>query len=55
MHRRGWHHHDLSAENIVRDNNGKLAIIDFGLAVQGCNDGDSCDLDMHWGDARACI
>jgi tRNA A-37 threonylcarbamoyl transferase component Bud32 len=45
MHQRGWHHHDLSGHNIVRDSNGKLAIVDFGLAVQGCAEGDECTVD----------
>jgi tRNA A-37 threonylcarbamoyl transferase component Bud32 len=46
MHSNGWHHHDLSRQNIVRDRSNKLAIIDFGLAVCDCPEGGACDRDV---------
>ena len=33
MHILGWHHHDIKPDNVTKDANGKLHLIDFNIAV----------------------
>lgn len=33
MHAKGVHHHDIHPRNLVRREDGRISVIDFGLSV----------------------
>ncbi|RXW21462.1 hypothetical protein EST38_g4393 [Candolleomyces aberdarensis] len=52
MHSKGYHHHDIRAENITKDSKGRHHLIDFNLAVPAAQcEGDCPDLAFleDWG------
>ncbi|KAG6883416.1 hypothetical protein C0992_008772 [Termitomyces sp. T32_za158] len=44
MHRKGWHHHDVHSGNVLKDNEQRITLIDFGHAVRAhdCLDPETC-------------
>ena len=48
MHARGIHHHDIHPRNLVRGEDGRICVIDFGFCVSAeqCEQA-SCD-DERW-------